>query len=60
MFVSAIRGEEPIGELEYMLALCGCERRTLGNRVENELVKSVIVGDWRVMLGVLSNGFLEC
>ena len=59
MFVAAIRDEEPIGELEYMLALCGCERRTLGNRVENELVKSVIVGDWRVMVGDLANGFLD-
>ena len=60
MFVAAIRDEEPIGELEYMLALFLCESRTVGDRVENDLVKSVIVGDGRVMLGYLSNGFLDC
>ena len=42
-----------------MLALCLCERRTVGDRVENELVKSVIVGDWRVMVGELADGFLD-
>ena len=57
--MTAIRDEDPIGELNYMLALCGCESRTLGNRVKNELVKSVIVGDWRVMVGELANGFLD-
>ena len=31
----------------------------MGDGVKDDLVKAVVVGNWRVMLGMSSNGFLD-
>ena len=41
------------------MALLGGECWAMGDGVKDDLVKAVVVGNWRVMLSVSSNGFLD-
>ena len=48
-----------MGQLEEMMALLGGEFWAMGDGVKDDLVKAVVVGNWRVMLSMSSNGFLD-
>ena len=45
--------------MEKMMALLGGEVWAMGDGVKDDLVTAVVVGNWRVMLSMSSNGFLD-